>query len=49
MTIISFNLSRSLPGAKDVKNGTPNNQDVFKGPVDKSKPNVTFTRQEESY
>lgn len=31
----------SLPGAKD-SHGTPRNQDVFKGPVDTSRPHVTF-------
>ena len=36
------NLSRSLPGAKSVREGIPNNQDIFKGSVDTSKPHVIF-------
>ncbi len=38
-------LSRSLPGSKNVKDGLPNNNDVFKGTVDASKPHVTFHPQ----
>ena len=36
------NLSRSLPGAKNVREGTPNNLDVFKGQVDTNRPHVIF-------
>lgn len=36
------NLSSSLPGAKNVREGIPNNQDIFKGTVDTSKPHVIF-------
>lgn len=36
------NLSRSLPGAKNVREGIPNNQDIFKGTVDASKPHIIF-------
>ncbi|NVJ00513.1 hypothetical protein HV824_20655 [Myxococcus sp. AM009] len=32
----------SLPGAKSVRDGVWRNQDVFKGPLDRSRPYVTF-------
>ena len=35
-------LSRSLPGAKDVQEGLPSNNDVFKGQVDPELPHVIF-------
>ena len=35
-------LKGSLPGAKNVAEGFPNNLDIFKGPLDTSKPYVTF-------
>ena len=37
------NLSRSLPGSKNVGEGVSGNQDIFKGAIDKTKPHVTFT------
>ncbi len=37
------NLSRSLPGGKDVKQGVQNNQDVFKGQVDTARPHIIFS------
>lgn len=36
------NLSRSLPGAKDIKNGESGNADVFKGQLDTNRPHVIF-------
>ncbi len=36
------NLSRSLPGSKNVREGIPSNQDIFKGTVDPNKPHVIF-------
>ena len=39
------NLSRSLPGGKDVRTGAPNNQDIFKGSVDTTKPHAIFHPQ----
>ncbi|MBO6563451.1 MAG: RHS repeat protein [Pseudomonadales bacterium] len=36
------NLSRSLPGGKNVREGVPNNQDIYKGPVEADKPHVIF-------
>lgn len=37
--------AKSLPGARNVQEGltTPGAQDVFKGPLDPSKPHVTFS------
>ena len=39
-------VSSSLPGAKNVSEGLPRNQDVFKGPLDTSKPHVTFSPEQ---
>ena len=36
------NLSRSLPGSKNISEGIPSNQDIFKGAVDQSKPSAAF-------
>lgn len=38
-------LSRSLPGAGDIKEGIPKNIDIFKGEVDLTLPHVTFYPQ----
>jgi hypothetical protein len=38
-------LSRSLPGAKNVREGIPSNQDIFKGAVDPNRPHVIFHPQ----
>jgi hypothetical protein len=35
-------IGRSLPGAKSVREGLPNNQDLFPGPVDPDRPFITF-------
>ena len=32
----------SLPGAKNLKEGIPSNQDIFKGPLDYDRPHITF-------
>ncbi len=39
------NLSRSLPGSKDVRTGAQNNQDIFRGSVDTTKPHAIFHPQ----
>jgi RHS repeat-associated protein len=40
-------VSSALPGAKNVAEGVPRNQDIFKGPLDPSKPHITFTPKPE--
>ena len=40
------NLSRSLPGAGDIKEGVRPNIDIFKGEVDKTKPFIEFKPKE---
>jgi hypothetical protein len=32
----------SLPGAKNLSEGIPSNQDIFKGPLDYDRPHITF-------
>jgi len=40
---VRSDLKGSLPGAKNVREGQSSNLDIFKEPLDKSRPHVTFT------